>query len=107
MAYNEQSKNKVSSGGSRPSDKGGGCGHPDPETRGGGGPSLRASVWSSPGSATGKDKYFLNLKHFPFVLTLMVSFIRYLWIHFFLCTRFALRSLVTSLGVGVTSQHQG
>ena len=75
--------------------------------QGGGGPSLRASVWSSPGSATGKDKYFLNLKHFPFVLTLMVSFIRYLWIHFFLCTRFAPRSLVTSLGVGVTSQHQG
>ena len=105
MAYNEQSKNKVISGGSRPSDKGEGCSHPDPEiSGGGGGPSLRASVWSSPGSATGKDQYFLTLKHFPFVLKLMVSFIRYLWIHFFFsCTRFAPRSLVTSLGVGVMS----
>ena len=42
MAYNEHSKNKVSSGGSRPSNKwgggrgGGGCSHPDPEIRGAG-----------------------------------------------------------------------
>ena len=50
---------------------------------GGSGPSLRASVWSFPGSASGKDKYFLNSKHLPFVLKLMVSVIRYLWIHFF------------------------
>ena len=41
------------SGGSRPSDKGGGAGHPDPEIRGGGGAvsnfifsALRASVWA-------------------------------------------------------------
>ena len=90
---------------------GGGCSHPDPEISGGGGgggPSLQASVWSFPGSASGKDKYFLNSKHLPFVLKLMVSVICYLWIHFFFsCTRFAPRSLVSSLGVGVISQHQG
>ena len=84
----------------------GGCSHPDPEI--GGGPSLRALVWSLPGSASGKDKYFLNSKHLPFVLKLMVSVICYLWIHFFFsCTRFAPRSLVSFLGVGVISQHQG
>ena len=82
MAYNKQSKNKVSSGGSRPSDKGGGCGHPDPEISGGG-PSLRASVWSSPGYATGKDKYFFNSKHLPFVLKLTVNVTCNFWIHFF------------------------
>ena len=37
----------------------------------------------------------------------MVSVIRYLRIHIFLCTRFEPRSLVTSLGVGVMSQYQG
>ena len=52
----------LTSGGSRPSDKGGGGGHPDPEIRGGRSlkkffPALRVSFWSknnpgpSPGSA--------------------------------------------------------